>query len=134
MNNKKGFTLIELLVVVLIIGILASVALPQYMKTVEKSRSGEALTVLGSIASAQERELLRTGAYASTFGALDIAVPTGKYFVFAPSGNGPATATRAGVSPYVGMIITMTPNTGRPTYACSGAKTTECAAFLPGAN
>ena len=73
-NVKKGFTLIELLVVVLIIGILASIAIPQYMKIVEKSRYSEAVTILAEIASAQERVMARNGSYTLSYDTLDVTL------------------------------------------------------------
>ena len=72
-NIRKGFTLVELLVVVLIIGVLASVAIPQYFKAVEKSRIAEAQSTIATIKSAQERYLAGSGAYASDLNNLDIS-------------------------------------------------------------
>ncbi len=71
--KRAGFTLIELLVVVLIVGILASIAIPQYFKVVEKSRVSEAMSLIGTIRSAQERYLATSGTYASQFTKLDIS-------------------------------------------------------------
>ncbi len=75
-NNNKGFTLIELLVVVLIIGILAAIALPQYFKAVERARAAEALSLFGTIAGAQQRYYLLNGTdFSASFSNLDLEFP-----------------------------------------------------------
>lgn len=116
--NKKGFTLIELLVVVLIIGILAAIALPQYFKAVEKSRATEALSIMGSLSAAMERARLVNSEnnYPTDIDTLDIEFsnPGGdratgsawktKNFDIAVAGttttDGKITATRIGSSKY----------------------------------
>ena len=72
-SHLGGFTLIELLVVVLIIGILAAMALPQYFKAVERSRMTEAVTLMDSVVKAQRRKWMQKNRYVLDFRSLDVS-------------------------------------------------------------
>ena len=75
--KRTGFTLIELLVVVLIIGILAAVALPQYQTAVWKSRLVEMQIVTKAVKDAQEIYYMANGEYTRDFSLLDVDMPGG---------------------------------------------------------
>ncbi len=74
-TTARGFTLIELLVVVLIIGILAAVALPQYQKAVEKTHLSEAVQIQNSLAHAADVYLLQNGFTDATLANFDVTLP-----------------------------------------------------------
>lgn len=81
-KNSKGFTLLEMLVVVLIIGILAAIALPQYKKAVWKSEISEVLIDMQAIEGAMNRYILARG-YPTTYvplrNILDIDLSGGEW-------------------------------------------------------
>lgn len=79
-QNRKGFTLIELMIVVVIIGILASLAIPRFMQASVKTKQSEAKQMLKQIYTMQHS--FRMGAVPATYGdnGLTIAAFTGGQF------------------------------------------------------
>ncbi len=110
--NNRAFTLIELLVVVLIIGILAAVAVPQYQKAVEKAHATQAFGVLKTAYQAAESFYLTNGVWPQKLEDLDIdlswqgttnAVPGMSTFA---RSNEDWSLQVAGGSAYHGVLIT----------------------------
>lgn len=96
MSRLGGFTLIELLVVVLIIGILAAIAVPQYTKAVEKARIAEAISTGRSLVNAIKVAQLANGGPV-TWDMLDIEPPTSNTWEYTFWGGPVVEAAKGGL-------------------------------------
>ena len=127
MKYERGFTLLELLMVVIIIAILASIALPGFIQTAERSRMTEAIQILSTIRGAEHRYRahVATGLYTNVIANLDVSVPvmtswTVPTLTVAAGPIGKAQTTRSGGT-YTGQIVGIQFGTG-----------TVCGTFVPG--
>jgi len=86
-NNKSGFTLLEIIIVIIIVGVLASLALPRFFKTVEFSKSA------GVVRQAMERCYLQASSYSTcNMTSIDVEDPTntpGSLFTYYTSNQSP---------------------------------------------
>lgn len=132
MFRKKGFTLIELLIVIIIVGVLATLAIPQYTNFVEKARAAEALSMISALRTGEVAYKLEAGSFTNTLSELNIgnaygttasADSAGQYWGYAVDSGGFAgtagyrlTATRnarsAGSAGGQTLIMTWSEATG----------------------
>jgi prepilin-type N-terminal cleavage/methylation domain-containing protein len=123
-NRRAGFTMIELIMVVIIVAVLASLALPQYVNFVEKARVAEATNYIGVIKSAQVVYAAEkaNGYYSPDLATCGITVTQTPLWNFATVGSTnasfTATATRnGGTQDTKTVILTYTTASGAGTWS-----------------
>jgi len=123
-RKNKGFTLIELMVVVIIVGILASVAVPIYRANIRKAMASEGAALLGSVLTAEKVYFAEHNTFTTTKSELGVDTIGNKYFtdytVSSADANG-FTAETTGTGGAAGVTVTMTyTNAGGATISYSG--------------
>ncbi len=108
-RRKRGFTLIEVLIVVIILGILATLAVPQFTRMIDRARMAEAWAGLGAVRTAQSVYWMEHASYADNVDDLDCDKTAGDFSFSIVSGNGTAfNALATGSGDASGLLAWMT--------------------------
>jgi prepilin-type N-terminal cleavage/methylation domain-containing protein len=80
-NGREAFTMMEVMVSILLIGVLASLAIPKYTSSMEKVRAADGFQILGALMKAQKSYFFENQAYANPpITNLDITIPLSTNF------------------------------------------------------
>jgi type IV pilus assembly protein PilA len=128
-SRRRGFTLIELMIVVAIIGLLAALAIPNFLKFQARAKTSEAKTNLNALFTAQRSYLAEHSLFGADFDSLGFAPERGnRYAVW--MGSGGAKIDRTGGSETEGSAPTeITVDLFKAgTMACAGHGGADCSA------
>jgi type IV pilus assembly protein PilE len=127
--SQRGFTLIELVVAMVILGILAAIAIPNYSEYTLRSHRSAVQAFISDLASRQTQFFLDRRVYATTVAALNMATP-------ADIASRYAVAIVTNVGPPATFQVTATPTGTQIDDRCGaltvdqagnkGAATTRC--------
>jgi general secretion pathway protein G len=120
MRTKYGFTLIEVVIVIIIMGLMASFAIPRLTQSREAARLSEGVQILKTYRSAQDRWNLDHAAFTNDCNDLDVTLTPTNF-------NAPTCVNDGSVSiQRTGGAYTITA-TAANVYSCAGA---GCTAYL----
>ncbi|PSR15747.1 hypothetical protein C8255_21475 [filamentous cyanobacterium CCP3] len=116
--SQRGFTLIEMLVVVIIVGVLASIALPSFLNQAARSKQARALMYIGLVNRAQQAFFVENNRFATSTAELDVienhAPPDYTVTVTAPTGDTAMAGTPANYAATAPEGITVTKTLATP--------------------
>ena len=92
-RKSKGFTLIELMIVVAIIGILAAIAIPNFLNMRKKAMSTEAKSNLGDLRTMEEAYRMEYGTYTASLTNIDYSQPAGARYTYSVASANAANTT-----------------------------------------